>query len=235
MLEFISHASSSAGNLYEVRDGYARLLIDCGVSWPQLKRALEHRVTQLDGVLLTHAHGDHSRAVRDVGRAGVNVYASRETIAALGVNGHRMHKVAADQAFTVGSWRVKPFEVPHDDEGTLGFLVEGISRQKLFFATDCAYLPVRWPADTRILAIECNWDPALLREAEAVHARRVLQSHMSLPRLLKSLAANDLSGVREIWLLHLSDDHSDEAAFKDAVERATGKVVKVAPRISEAA
>lgn len=51
---------------------------------------------------------------------------------------------------------------------------------------------------------------------------------MSLETVKGFLAANDLSRVREIWLLHLSDDHSDAERFRREVMELTGKEVHVA-------
>ena len=81
-------------------------------------------------------------------------------------------------------------------------------------------------------AVECNYSKeALLRSGvPSLVKARVLRSHMSLERVLEMLDAADLSSTRTITLLHLSDGHSDAAAFKNKIERATGIPVTVAPR-----
>lgn len=45
---------------------------------------------------------------------------------------------------------------------------------------------------------------------------------------IDELKANDLSKVREIWLLHLSDGNSDAERFKREVMELTGKPVYIA-------
>lgn len=238
MIEFVAHASSSRGNLYEVRDSGARLAIECGVKWSDLRRALGHSVTKLDGVLLSHHHGDHSRCVKEVLRAGVNVYASQECWSALGgdlQHHHRAERLVAQHLSAVGPWDVVAFDVVHDAEGAFGFLIEGPSGERLVYACDTSYVPNRF-AGLNVVAIECNWSSRSVREAvrsgrvSADHVARVVRHHMSLGRVLDMLRANDLSGVREIHLLHLSDGHSDEEEFREAVRRTTGKPVYAAPR-----
>ena len=58
--------------------------------------------------------------------------------------------------------------------------------------------------------------------------RRILKSHFSLKNVKDFLQANDLSKVREIWLLHMSNENSDAERFKREVQELTGKMVFVA-------
>jgi phosphoribosyl 1,2-cyclic phosphodiesterase len=55
-----------------------------------------------------------------------------------------------------------------------------------------------------------------------------MQSHFSLENVKEFLKANDLSRVRQIWLLHLSDGNSDAELFKQEIEKLTGKLIFVA-------
>jgi phosphoribosyl 1,2-cyclic phosphodiesterase len=57
---------------------------------------------------------------------------------------------------------------------------------------------------------------------------RLLKSHFSLENVKQFLRANDLSRVREIWLLHLSDGNSDAERFKREVMELTGKPTYIA-------
>jgi phosphoribosyl 1,2-cyclic phosphodiesterase len=59
----------------------------------------------------------------------------------------------------------------------------------------------------------------------AAHKKRVMRSHFSLDNVKEFLRANDLSKVKEIHLLHLSDGNSDEARFKREIQELTGKPV----------
>lgn len=54
-MNFDSYASSSAGNMYTVFDGKTRLLIECGVSYKKLQKALGGK--RIDACLLSHSHG----------------------------------------------------------------------------------------------------------------------------------------------------------------------------------
>ena len=85
-----------------------------------------------------------------------------------------------------------------------------------------------------------NWSEELLRKnaesgsVESNRASRTIRNHMSLERLIEMLKANNLSQVREIHLLHLSDANSDESEFKLKVQEATGVPVYVAAKAGSA-
>lgn len=231
MLTFTPIGSGSSGNLYLVADENCRLAIECGLSFREMQRRLRFGVTSLDGVLVSHIHGDHAKSVREVLGAGVPVAASRETLEGLGVEGHHNARVVSTGfARDIGPWRVMPFDLIHDAPGTYGFVVRGPSGERLLYVTDTAFIPYRFEA-LNIVAIEANYSEAILRESGEVAKRklRALRYHMSLERTLGFLESNDLDSVREIWLLHLSDAHSDEGQFREAVRAATGKPVFVAP------
>ena len=123
MIEINALASSSAGNCYRVTDGKTPLLIEAGIPFREIQRALNYTVTDLAGALISHEHGDHSKAAADLMKAGVDIYASRGTIDALGLSGHRFRAVLPRLQFNIYSWTILPFEVEHDAAEPLGFLL----------------------------------------------------------------------------------------------------------------
>lgn len=231
MIKFKAHASSSKGNLYTVSDGSTTLMLECGLSFPEIRKALDFKTCELAGCLLTHGHGDHARSAKDVLKAGIDLYASAGTVEALGLESHRLHIVRAKERFTVGSWSILPFDTVHDCSEPLGFLLAS-GEEKLLFVTDSAYVRYRFPGLT-LIAIECNYDLPLLKEnvkagtVDPVVKRRILHNHMSLDTVKGFFKANDLSRVQEIWLLHLSDQNSHAGQFKREIQALTGCIVKV--------
>ncbi len=234
MISFQPFASSSAGNAYLLSDGRSLLLLECGLSWKEIRKAMHFQTSTLAGILVTHEHSDHSRGVKDAMKAGMDVYASAGTFNALGLTGHRRKDVRAHEAFTVGSWTVLPFDIIHDAEEPLGFLLAS-PEGKCLFLTDTAYSPYRFQGLTHIF-VECNHSIKILRKRAAEEGlslqrkKRLMGSHLSLEQVQKLLAANDLSQVQEIHLLHLSDDNSDAELFKRTIQAQTGKPVYVAER-----
>lgn len=237
MIQITPLASSSAGNAYRVTDGTTDLLLEAGLRFSDIRQALDFKVSRIAGCLITHEHGDHCKAAVDLAKAGVDIYASQGTLGALRISPHRMKPVQAKQQFTIGTWTILPFDVQHDVSEPLGFLLVNAAGEKLLFATDTYYIKYRFTGLTHIM-IECNYSMRLLNENIAsgrvpeVMKRRLLRSHFSLENVKDFFQANDLQQVQEIWLLHLSDNNSDEPMFKREIQAITGKPVFVAERIA---
>lgn len=226
-------ASGSSGNAYRIDDGETSLLLDAGIPLKLIKQALNFRVRDLGGCLITHAHGDHAKAAGDLAKAGVDIYTSRGTLDACRLTGHRMKAVEALKEINIGTFAVLPFDVQHDAPEPLGFLMTSRSTgEKLLYFTDTYYLKYRFTGLTHIMG-ECNYSMDIIEKSvrngyippELVP--RLIKSHMSLDHFLDLLRANDLRKVKQIYLLHLSNNNSDAGRFKEAVQRLTGTEVYV--------
>lgn len=218
--------SSSAGNAILLTAGEHRLLLDAGLGWQALERALDFRTSDLDGCLLTHQHQDHARSVPQLLRHGVTVAALRETHEALGTAELLRLDLHVGRSTVIGDhWKYIAFRVEHDVP-TVGFLVAH-GPNRVLYLTDAGFVRERFAGLTHIL-VEANHDPKLQAAAVArgslpkAAAERTRRAHMSIDRTIEMLLSNDLTRAREIHLLHLSDGNSDARAFRDKVEAATG-------------
>ncbi|MDI9413367.1 MAG: MBL fold metallo-hydrolase [Bacillota bacterium] len=227
-------ASGSKGNAYLISDGVTQILLECGISIKRIRKGLDFRLSEVKACLVTHEHGDHSKAITDVLRAGIDIYTSPGTIGALGLENHRLRPVKDKQSFEVGTWQVIAFDTQHDAKEPLGFLLHSkATSERLVFATDTYYVRYKFPRLTHVM-IECNYASDILQanvDAGLVHPamrKRLLTSHFSLDNVKEFLKANDLSQVREIWLLHLSDGNSDAERFKKEIMELTGKPTFIA-------
>lgn len=233
MITLTTLASSSRGNCFHVTDGSTPILLEDGIPFKEIQRKLNFKTSELAACLVTHEHKDHSRAVADMMKAGIDCYMSKGTADALGVTGHRIKIIKAQESFQVGKWTILPFDTQHDCADPLGFLVVNQVGNKLLFATDTFYIKYKFAGLTHI-AVECNYALDILNAniesglVPVAMKNRLLQSHFSLANVKEFLKANDLSKVVEIHLLHLSSDNSDADRFKREIQQLTGKAVYVA-------
>lgn len=182
--------------------------------------------------MVSHLHKDHSKSIKEVLKAGIDTYATKETFE--GFKHHRCHPIEPLKTFEVGSYKILPFTTEHDCDGAVGFLIQSkVTNEKLLFATDTYFLQYKFKNLTHIM-IECNYVSEILKKnidaglIQPALRNRIIKSHFELSNVIEFLKANDLSKVEEIKLIHLSSANSDAGFMKKEVEKATGKYVTVA-------
>ncbi len=215
-MRFDAHYSSSAGNFYVVTSlSGEQLWLEAGVPWRRIQQAVRFDLSGVRACCLSHAHNDHSRAAADVLRAGVPVWASKETLGLRGLLGRRGASILRPrQWFTLSpAFGVFPFAVHHDVDGALGFIVhDREADESLLFATDTSHISERFATAFDIIAVECSYDAKLLNEmveggyVPELVARRMLTSHMEQSVALRYVRDRcDLRRCREVHLLHGSE------------------------------
>lgn len=220
-MRFDALASSSSGNAYIVSDRETRVLLECGVSHQKLQKLSGFSLSEFRACLVSHEHKDHAKSVGELISRGMEVYMSAGTAEALEAEGVEL--IENMEQFNVGSLDIVPFTTFHDAKEPLGFLIKSrVDGDVLAFATDTVNLRYRFPG-LNILAIEANYDKAILERCEKMPEKvryRITNSHMEIDTLCDYLRGLDLSKCREIHLLHLSDATSHEGHFINKVKRA---------------
>jgi phosphoribosyl 1,2-cyclic phosphodiesterase len=226
--------SSSKGNSYVLITPTGSLLIEAGLPFKEIQKGLNFDLSSVVGCLISHEHKDHSMAVNDVMKAGIDVYMSSGTMDLWPVYNHRMHYISKGEQFILTDFAIKPFDVEHDANEPLGFLIlYRPTGEKLLFLTDSYYSKYKFNGLSYIM-IECNYIKETLDAniaAGLIDERmkpRLLQSHFSLEHVKEFLRANDLSECRRIILLHLSDMNSSGARMIKEIREATGITPKIA-------
>ncbi|MCD8086469.1 MAG: MBL fold metallo-hydrolase [Clostridiales bacterium] len=243
-MKLIPLASSSAGNAYLAEDGTTTLLLECGLPWKRLCRlmgAVGVTPDRLSGCLITHEHGDHAKGWQDVEKSGIPLCCTEGTAAALGMEHYQELPIDPRQrvgtAVTVGTVEALAFRTDHDAREPAGFLLRSrADGEKLVFATDTATLRYRFHG-VAIYALEANYDRDTLETGNAPERvqERIRRSHMEIGNLCAFLSRQDLTGCREIWLLHLSDSGSSEGYFVERVRQTVGPgiTVQAAPKAAD--
>ena len=195
---------------------------------------MNFEIAKCAGCIISHEHGDHSKAVGNVLKHRIPVYASAGTLQALNVDGEPMaHAMRELQMYRIGGFDVMPFGVQHDASEPFGYIIRHAECGTILFATDTYYLKYTFPGINHWM-IECNYKQEIIdRNVESgviseVRRKRTIQSHLSLETLLDVFNANDMNDTRNILLIHLSPENGDAQDFQQAVRDATGANVQVA-------
>ena len=227
-MRFEALASSSSGNAYIVSDNDTRILLECGVSHNKLQKLSGFALSEFQACLVSHEHKDHAKSVQALISRGMEVYMSQGTAEALETEAATL--IEDMEQFNVGSLDIVPFTTFHDAKEPLGFLIKSrLDGDVLAFATDTVNLRYKFPG-LNILAIEANYDKAILERCEKMPEKvryRITNSHMEIDTLCDYLRSLDLSQCREIHLLHLSDATSHEGHFINKVKRAVPAGIEV--------
>ena len=224
MLQVASLGSGSAGNALLVRSQETLLLLDCGFTLKETKARMERlglSPANIDGVLLSHEHGDHVRGVGPLSRKfGKSVWLTHGTFNALRDNRFtHSHLISAHQPFRIGDIDIDPFPTPHDAAESCQYV---FTHQSVRFAcvTDlgtCTPHVEEKLSGVSGLLVESNYDEDMLSNGPyplSLQARiRSDFGHLGNVQAGELVKRLDHKGMQTILLGHLSEqNNSDDAA-----------------------
>lgn len=234
MIEIKSYGSSSDGNSYLIKEGNAALIIEAGIS---LKKMKDIDLTKVDGLLVTHEHGDHTKYAKDfIIQTTLDIYCSvgtKEVLAARGLQPYRIKGMQQMNTVKIGEWNVIAFGVEHDALEPVGFLILSPKRQKILFVTDTYYIKYKFE-NINYLMIECNYSIENINKnvqkgrIDGSLRNRIVTSHFALENVIRFINGLNKQELKEIWLLHLSNTNSNEYLFKKKIIQETGLPVYIA-------
>jgi phosphoribosyl 1,2-cyclic phosphodiesterase len=230
-MQFKVIGTGSSGNCYILENAHEALLIEAGVRFSEVKKALDFKIDKVVGAIITHEHGDHAKYAKEVQAAGITVHGTAGTLESAKVLNHRGVILSLGKIKQIGGFKIRPFHINHDAADPCGYLIQHADCGTVLFLTDTHYSEYTFPG-VNYMVVEANYCEEIIvgRELNYSLEKRIVNSHMSLQTCKRFLAANDLSTVKSIVLIHLSDGNSDEAKFKREVEALTGKPTHVATK-----
>ena len=230
--------SGSAGNCTLLQTGTTNILVDAGLSGRQITRRLQLidlSLDQIDGILLTHEHRDHTRGLAVLCKSkSFPVYANRLTAEAVAAepecNGkvrYGWHLFSTGHSFDINDLVVESFSVPHDAYDPVGYVVRK-AESSVGVLTDLGHatkLAVDRVRKTDVLILEANHDVRLLQEDAArpwPTKQRIMSRHGHLNNDAAANLAGEIAshGLRHLFLAHLSRDcNRPELALRAVGER----------------
>jgi len=228
--------SNSLGNCYILENNSEALIIEAGIKLKEVKKALNFNLRKVAACIVTHSHHDHAGYIEQLMTAGITVLALEETFQAKNIDeaASFRKRIQPGHGYKAGNFKILAFTVAHDVP-CLGFVIEHLDSGKILFLTDtmtCGYSF----SGLNHLMIEANYsDDQLTKniQSETVPLSlraRLLASHMEFETTKQIIKNQDLSQVRNIVLIHLSDRNSDEKRFVSEIKSMTGKSVHAAQK-----
>lgn len=238
-LRFASLGSGSRGNALLLETNQVRLLIDCGFPASEIARRLSQLSVDpqtLDGILVTHEHGDHIRGVGAMARryalpvwmtAGTYRNSSYGELSSL----HRIDCHAGWLSF--GDLEVLPFPVPHDAREPCQFLFQA-GGQRLGLLTDTGHITPHIQEnlqDCDSLVLEFNHDRQMLAKGPYPPSLQARvggpQGHLSNEQAIGLLSSLSCERLQFLLASHLSEKNNTR-------QRVSQSVSEAAPALAEA-
>ena len=234
---FRCFASGSSGNCYYLGTLERGILIDAGISARLIQKHLRSMGLDFEnimGVLVTHDHADHIRAVGTWGeRVHLPIYATQLIHEGIDRNYGVREKLKTsrryfekEQEWTLFDLTINTFTINHDSTECVGYVID-YNDQRFMIATDCGEPNEQMEAYIRTanhLVIEANHDEHMLLNGpyptylkERILSPRGHQSNVTCGELI---ARNYHEGLRNIWLCHLSLENNDpQVAYNTVADR----------------
>ena len=252
-LIFRCFASGSSGNCYYLGTRQRGILIDAGISARSIQKCLREMgldFQNIMGVLITHDHADHIRAVGTLGeRVKLPIYTTAEIHEGIDRNyGVREKLRTSRRYFKKGEeWElfgmtINTFGIEHDSTDCLGYCID-FQGQRFVLMTDCGSPNEEMEAYIRTanhLVIEANHDEHMLLNGPypTYLKERILSptGHQSNDTCGELLERNWHPDLRNVWLCHLSLENNDPQvaydtvrSFLEEIEIEPGKDIFVKP------
>lgn len=200
--------SGSKGNSCLIRENDSAILIDCGCTKKYLLESLQRVgacMSDIDGVLITHAHKDHVGGLKFVSHLPVYSHCLLK---------EKMDKqdIYPDEIFFIKDFKITVLALSHDSPNTIGFVVETM-HDKLVYITDTGYIPNHIKpliCNARHYIFESNHDiDTLMHTSRPMFLKqRILSDSGHLNNVDASLNLSQIinTNTRDIVLAHISQE-----------------------------
>ena len=233
--------SSSKGNSYYVGNEKSGILIDCGVSYSQLKSAMSlcgYEMSAVKGVFITHEHSDHIKGLKTLQKTlDVPIFASLPTLDKLVLDkqvysSNELYDI--HKPVSICNMQVKAFKTPHDSICSVGYTVETEDERKIAVCTDLGKLTEEVQlaiTGCDLCVLEANYDEKMLKENPLYppYLKNRIRSgngHLSNPDSAEEAKYLIESGTTRIILGHLSQNNNrPEIALTTVLEKLNGFTV----------
>lgn len=212
-----------------------KLILDCGIKGKALVKVLEAPLSNIDGALITHEHGDHCKGVSDLLKYGIKVYSSYESLDEMGEDVRDSSNTTAVEMWKVTeteNFWVMPFPAFHDVVNPFNYLIKSkFSGKKVAYIIDTGYINSQFSGDVDVYIIECNYIDDKLdynircNERLKIQKARLCETHLSLNKTIeffkKQFARYPVSNkIPKIILAHISNGNGDAKRMEREVTEA---------------
>ena len=236
MLKISPLFSGSKGNCTLIQSDNTNILIDVGLGYRAILKALESRAlapNDISAIVITHEHSDHIGALQHWAQHfSTDIYAPSPIARELGLRlaYAPVEVVEVDGSFTVGNVLIDVYECSHDVRCCLGYrFTSGDSSFACVTDTGCVTdRLIEFLSPCSAIMLESNHDVDMLLKGDYSYPlkRRILSDYGHLSNAQATEVLSRLIGTTpmHVILAHLSEkNNTRELAFSSAVNMYTGR------------
>lgn len=224
-MRLCSIASGSSGNCIYVGSDATHLLMDVGISGKRIEAGVAElglRLSEIDGIFITHEHTDHISGLGVIARKyGIPIYGTRGTIAAIrqtqslgNIDEELFHYIKADEKCTVKDVTIYPIRTSHDAAEPVAYRISH-GQQRMAIITDLGCYndyTVECLKNLDVLYLEANHDIHMLQVGPYPYylKQRILseKGHLSNESAGKMLSRLLHDKMQAVMLGHLSKENN---------------------------
>ncbi|MBC8370294.1 MAG: MBL fold metallo-hydrolase [Planctomycetes bacterium] len=236
-------ASGSTGNCAIISTGNGSnsttICLDAGIALRTARGFAEQlgfNLSNLDAVLLSHRHSDHSaNIIAMAGRASATLFMHRDVIdsnqrlsrSELNRRSIDQRNISDGSTFHVNDIAITPIQLPHDADPTFGFIFEHHTWRAGFF-TDLGHadnlIERGLLADLDELVFESNYDAEML--ANGHYPRQLKQrvssdlGHLSNVQAALAIKHGASARLQKLTLAHLSQKNNAPVIARECMQQA---------------
>ncbi|GAB5450697.1 MAG: MBL fold metallo-hydrolase [Halioglobus sp.] len=237
-MKFASLGSGSKGNATLVSAGGTLVMVDCGFSLRETTRRLQRlgvEPEQLDAILVTHEHSDHSSGVAALSRKfEIPIFLTWGTRSTGRLDGgHSYQCFNCEDVLDIGDLRVKAVAVPHDAAEPCQYRLQWGGRT-LGILTDLGSITPHVVENYRAcqgLVLEFNHDlPMLWDGPYPQHLKHRVGGdwgHLNNAQAAQFLTEIDCAGLHHLVVAHVSEQNNSRSNAEEALAAALGCLDKV--------
>ena len=234
-MEIIVVGSGSKGNSTYIKGESATILIDAGFSFKQFKgRLKEFDITdiKLDGILITHEHGDHvGNLCSMLKNVDTKFYINERSFLSLAPEIYHNVKnlnhtfINPFEKIKINDMEIEFIPLSHDTVECLGIIIKENNKKIVYIADtgylDSEYRPILEGADCYLF--EANYDP--LMEMNSARCQRLKnrvlgdRGHLSNEDSAVNLSYLITDKTKNIIFIHRSQECNDIDTLKETIFR----------------
>ena len=237
-MNLCSIRSGSRGNAILVWTDSTKILIDCGISGKIAENGIRDIALspeQIDAILITHEHRDHTCGAGIMSRRyHIPIFANNNTWRSMELD---IGKICPENrrefnhtdTFSIGDIEISPFSIPHDASDPVGYSLSS-GDKKISIATDIGILEeslFRAVKGSQLVLLESNHDRNMLEMGSyPLSLKQRIRSdkgHLSNDDAGKAAEFLVRMGTKQIMLGHLSPENNYPLLAEQTVRNVLSK------------